>query len=200
MKDLNMLVTGVGGQGTILASDIIAEVGMRAGYDVKKSNVLGLAVRGGSVRSHVRWDPESVSAPMSSKGTVNYLISFEKLEAARNLSYLKQDGEVLVNNQEIPPVSVSAGDKAYPDINEIKKMTEKVARETYYFDGLATAEDLGSSRVLNVVILGAFSNFIDVDEKVWIDVISESVPPKFQELNKKAFQKGKKLVEGVDVE
>lgn len=198
MKSLNMLFTGVGGQGTILASDIIAEVGMRAGYDVKKSNVLGLAVRGGSVRSHVRWDENSVSAPMSSKGTVDYLISFERLEAVRNLSYLKQDGEVLVNDQEIPPVSVSAGDKKYPDIDEIRTMLGKVARETYYFDGLGTAEELGNSKVLNVVILGAFSNFIEIDDDIWLEVISESVPPKFQNLNRKAFMEGRKLVKGVD--
>jgi len=198
MKSLNMLFTGVGGQGTILASDIIAEVGMRAGYDVKKSNVLGLAVRGGSVRSHVRWDKDSVSAPMSSKGSVDYLVSFERLEAVRNLNYLKQNGGVLVNDQEIPPVSVSAGDKKYPALEEIKGMLGKVAGETYYFDGLGTAEDLGNSKVLNVVILGAFSNFIDIEDDIWLNVISESVPPKFQDLNKEAFKEGVKLVEGVD--
>jgi indolepyruvate ferredoxin oxidoreductase beta subunit len=198
MKSLNMLFTGVGGQGTILASDIIAEVGMRAGYDVKKSNVLGLAVRGGSVRSHVRWDRDSVNAPMSSKGTVDYLVSFERLEAVRNLNYLKQNGGVLVNNQEIPPVSVSAGDKKYPVMDEIKEMLGKVAGETYYFDGLDTAEELGNSKVLNVVILGAFSNLIDIDKDIWLNVISESVPPKFQDLNKEAFKEGVKLVEGVD--
>jgi len=199
MKSLDMLVTGVGGQGTILASDIIAEVGMRAGYDVKKSDVLGLAVRGGSVSSHVRWDKEVVNAPMANRGSVDYIISFEKLETLRNLDYLAENGSILVNEQEIHPEAVSAGDEEYPADEEIESSLKKATDKTYYFDGLNTAEELGTSKVLNVVILGAFSNFVDVDQDIWLDVISDKVPPKFREVNRKAFLNGKDLVKGDDI-
>lgn len=194
MRSIDMLVTGVGGQGTILASDIIGEVGMQAGYDVKKSDVLGLAVRGGSVSSHVRWDEESVNAPMASEGTIDYLISFEKLEAIRNVEYLKPEGTILVNKQQIQPVSVSAGEASYPDDDYIDRILRKATDEVHYFDALNEAEELGSSKTLNVVILGAFSNMLDVDDDIWKRVIKEKVPEKFVELNMEAFERGRKLI------
>lgn len=195
MKKLDILVVGVGGQGTILASDILAEVGMAAGYDVKKSDILGLAVRGGSVLSQVRWG-EKVASPVVLPGRAEFLLGFEPLEALRGVRYLSPDSTVLVNTHPIPPVSVSSGDASYPALEEIKRVLKGASRQAFFFDATKVAVELGTSRVTNVVMLGAFATQVDVPFEVWKDVIAARVPTKYRDLNLRAFRAGWDLVRG----
>ena len=195
MKGLDILVAGVGGQGTILASDILAEVGMLAGYDVKKSDVLGLAVRGGSVLSHVRWD-EEVASPVISPGMANFLLGFEPLEALRVISYLSPESTVLVNTRAVPPVSVSSGNMDYPSLEEIERTLRADCRRFFSFDATTVAEKLGTARVANVVMLGAFATQVDIPQVIWEDAISARVPAKYRDLNLRAFHAGRELLKG----
>lgn len=195
MKGLDILVAGVGGQGTILASDILAEVGMLAGYDVKKSDVLGLAVRGGSVLSHVRWG-EEVASPVISPGTATFLLGFEPLEALRVISYLSPESTVLVNTRAVPPVSVSSGNMDYPSLEEIERTLRADCRRFFSFDATAVAEKLGTARVANVVMLGAFATQVDIPQVIWEDAISARVPAKYRDLNLRAFHAGRELLKG----
>ncbi|MCF7948383.1 MAG: indolepyruvate oxidoreductase subunit beta [Spirochaetia bacterium] len=194
MKDINFLVVGVGGQGTVLAGDIMAEVGMLAGYDSKKSDVLGLAIRGGSVVSHIRWG-EKVDAPMSMRGTVDYLLAFEPLEALRQLAFLSPESTVVYNEYKIPPVSVSSGLTSYPEENELKSALEATAQRVYSFNATDTAVEIGNVKAVNIILIGAFSAFMDVKVDVWETAIKKFVPAKYEELNLKAFHIGRELME-----
>lgn len=193
MKNINFLVVGVGGQGTVLTGDILAEVGMAAGYDSKKSDVLGLAIRSGSVVSHIRWG-EKVNAPMSLKGTVDYLLAFEPLEAIRVVEYLNQDSTAIVNEYRNPPVAVTTGKVKYPSFNKIKKTLSGTAKKVYYFNATQLAKSLGNIKVVNIILLGALSSFCEVSPLIWKDVIKKYVPDKYQEINLLAFQKGSELI------
>jgi indolepyruvate ferredoxin oxidoreductase beta subunit len=190
MKAYNLLVTGVGGQGTVVASDILAAVGLAAGYDVKKSDVLGLAIRGGSVISHVRWG-EHVDSPIIPEGRVDVLLAFEYLEALRWLDQLRPEGTILVNRQRIFPVVVSAGLAEYPDIAAAHAAMRAAAADVYVVPGLDIAQELGNTRTLNVVLLGALSGLTDLDPDTWVRVISERVPAKVIDLNIAAFHRGR---------
>ena len=195
MSTINFLVAGVGGQGTILASDILAEVGMEAGYDAKKSDVLGLAVRGGSVLSHVRWGT-MVASPVSRKGTIDYLLGFEPLEALRGAEFLQPQGKALVNTQPIPPVSVSSGNAVYPTKEKLEQVLTAVTENVYFVQATNEAIRLGSSKVTNVVMLGAFSTLLEVPVEIWERVILRRVPAKYAQLNKTAFNVGRNLIQG----
>ena len=195
MKNINFLVAGVGGQGTVLSGDILAEVGMVAGYDSKKSDVLGLAIRSGSVISHVRWG-EKVNAPMSMKGTVDYLLAFEPLEAMRMAEYLNQDSTAIVNEYRIPPVAVTTGQVAYPSIEEIRQALSGAAKRVYNIDATRKAKELGNVKVVNILLLGALSSLLEVPLAIWEEVIKKYVPEKFREINLKAFQAGRELIRG----
>jgi len=193
MNCADILVAGVGGQGTLLASNILSEVGMRAGFDVKKSDVLGLSVRGGSVLSHVRWGHE-VASPVVPRGSMNYLLAFEPLEALRGLHLMHRSARVLCNAHPIPPVSVSSGDLAYPSIKSIE---ERLARETAsvrFIEATRLAMDMGNPRVTNVIMLGAFSAHFEIDPQIWLDVVLAGVPEKHADLNGAAFQAGRDLL------
>ncbi|MGC9529411.1 MAG: indolepyruvate oxidoreductase subunit beta [Candidatus Bipolaricaulaceae bacterium] len=192
---LDFLVAGVGGQGTVLASDILAEVGVAAGYDVKKSDVLGLAVRGGSVLSHVRWG-EEVASPVVPRGGADYLLGFEPLEALRGVEYLSPASTALVNAHPIPPVSVSSGGADYPSLDRIESSLAEAARRTLLVDATAAARAAGSVRAANVALLGALSTLIDVPEEVWREVVERRVPAKYQRLNLDAFQAGRGMMNG----
>ena len=192
-KALNFLIAGVGGQGTVVASDILSDVGIRSGYDVKKSDILGLAVRGGSVVSHVRWAVE-VRAPMLEEGNADYLIGFEWLETIRRVSYVKPDGVILVNDCRLDPITVSSGQVEYPDTKEIFSKLERAARKVYVIPGLETALELGNSRVLNIVLLGALSKLLTSKPEIWKEVIHDRVPAKLVGLNQKAFESGRSLI------
>jgi indolepyruvate ferredoxin oxidoreductase beta subunit len=192
-KYLNFLIAGVGGQGTVLASDILSEVGIRSGYDVKKSDILGLAVRGGSVVSHVRW-ADHVHAPVIEEHNADYLIGFEWLETVRRVSYVKPDGVILVNDCRLDPITVSSGQAEYPATKDILARLEGAAKKVHVIPGLDKALELGNSRTLNIVLLGALSRVLQTRPETWNEVIRERVPPKLVDLNQKAFESGRALI------
>lgn len=181
---MNILLAGVGGQGIILASNILSEVAMNAGYDVKKSEVHGMAQRGGSVSSHVRFS-ENVYSPLLEKGTADLILAFEKLEALRQIEFLQQGGRIIVNDQRIEPMPVSAGLDEYPNnvIEMIESHTDKIDR----VDALAIARNLKNIRVVNIIMLGALSRHIDIDESIWEETIRRHVPKGTEDVNLKAF-------------
>ena len=189
----NIFLSGVGGQGTILASNILAEVFLKAGYDVKKAEVHGMAQRGGDVTTHFRFG-EKVYSPLIKYGDADFLLSFELLEALRYINWLKPDGKVVLNNQKIYPPAVSLGQMSYPED------TEGTFRK--YFDGnvyVINAQDIarqmGNVQAANVALVGAFSNFFpDIKEEQWIDAIKGLLAEKLHELNIKAFNEGRKAL------
>ncbi len=187
-KVTNILTVGVGGQGVILASDIVAAVMMRAGHDVKKSEVHGMAQRGGSVTSHVRFGPK-VYSPIIRKGEVDILFSFEQLETLRYLDFLGETSVILVNNQKILPPSVTMGKDVYPaDIPE--RLRERYPRFTLV-NALDAARDAGSIKAVNTALIGALSNCFSIEERLWQEVIASMLPAKLIELNLKAFTLGR---------
>ncbi len=199
MRDsMNFLLVGVGGQGILTASDILAEVGLVIGLDAKKSEVHGFSQRGGVVESHVRWGP-SVAAPIAEKGTVDVLLAFEAMEAARWIDWLKPGGITLVNRQQIVPMSVSTGDATYPAPEAIEAALCARTDDVTFVEGLAIAERLGNPRLANTALLGALSARLakgsplgEIDPAVWLEVIERRVPPKYVELNRAAFWEGRK--------
>jgi len=193
MKDINFLIAGVGGQGTILASDIMAEVGILAGYDVKKTDVLGLAIRGGSVISHIRWG-EKVDAPMSMRGKVDYLLAFEPIEALRQIEFLNGGSTIVFNEYKISPVTVSSGLATYPADNVIEKALKDSAKNVYSINATNKAVEIGSVKTMNVILLGALTPFLDTNMEIWEKAIKKFVPEKFKELNLKAFHAGREMM------
>jgi len=191
MSGVNFLFVGVGGQGILTASDIAAQVGLEAGYDAKKSEVHGFSQRGGVVESHVRWG-DDVAAPLAEKGTVDYLIATELLEAARWIEWLRPGGTVLVNHQCISPMSVTVGDAVYPAEDDILATVHAHTSDVTLVEGLATAERLGNPRLANTVLLGTLSTRLDVPPETWLAVIEQRVPPKYVELNREAFWEGRR--------
>lgn len=192
MKTTNFALVGVGGQGVLLASDILAELGLKTGLDVKKSEVHGMAQRGGSVLSQVRWG-DKVYAPLAGKGEVDYLVSFELLEALRWLEFLKPGGIAIVNDQRLPPLAVSSGGMEYPSEERIRNALSEASKEYYIIPALAKAQELGTERATNVVLLGALSTHLEVPGEHWLAVIEQRVPKKYVELNRKAFAAGREL-------
>ncbi len=193
MKTINFLITGVGGQGTVLASDVMAAVGLAAGYDVKKSDILGLAIRGGAVISHVRWG-ERVHSPIVPEGRADYMVAFEILEGLRWLDQVRPEGTVLINQQEIHPVTVSSGFATYPDRETVEGALQAAAC-VYRVPGLHIAQELGNARVLNVVLLGAVASLLPVELLTWETVLKERVPSRYVDLNIRAFHKGRGWVQ-----
>ena len=186
MVNLNILIVGVGGQGTLLTSRIIGKTALEAGYDVKISEVHGMAQRGGSVVTFVRYG-EKVCEPVCEEGQADVIIAFERLEAQRYAHFLKKDGVLIVNDCRIDPMTVVIGAKEYPQgiLEELKAQ-----HEVYSIDGQKIALTLGNSKVLNSVVLGFASSSIGFDKEAWLNVIEATVPPKTVEINKKAFTCG----------
>ncbi len=193
-KTMNFLLVGVGGQGILTASDIVAEVGLQGGYDAKKSEVHGFSQRGGVVESHVRWG-EQVGAPTAEQGTVDFLVATEMLEAARWIEWLRPGGAVLINEQHIAPMSVTVGDATYPSDEDILAVVRAHSDDVTIIPGLATAERLGNARLANTVLLGVLSTRLDVPPETWVSVIERRVPPKYADLNRQAFWEGRRLSE-----
>ena len=186
MKSMNIMVVGVGGQGTLLTSRIIGNTALKAGCDVKLSEVHGMAQRGGSVVTYIRFG-EKVFEPVVEAGNADILISFERLEALRYAHYLKKDGIMIVNDCKIEPMTVVIGAATYPDgIIETLESKHKV----YTVDGLKIAKELGNSKVLNSAVLGAAAKFIGFSREEWLDTIKNTVPPKTVDINITAFNKG----------
>ncbi|NLG27423.1 MAG: indolepyruvate oxidoreductase subunit beta [Chloroflexi bacterium] len=186
---VNLLLCGVGGQGILLAADVVALVGVELGYDVKKSEIHGMAQRGGSVTSHVRW-AQRVYSPLSAPGEVDYVVAFERLEALRYAALLRPGGTLLVNDYRITPGSVTAGQDDYPSAQqEAETYGERV--HVLYLPAMALAQQLGQVRVNNIVMLGALSAHLATPEEVWRRVIASRVPARFVELNERAFAAGR---------
>src|SRR5665811_24092 len=186
---IDFVLAGVGGQGTILASDILVEVGLEAGYDVKKSEVHGMAQRGGGVESQVRWGSKIHSATVE-KGRVDYLIGFEMLETARWIEYLKPGGDIVVNRYRIPPPPVNMGVARYPEESEIQELLLTRAGRLEWVDATGIARELGNAALAGVVLLGRLASYLDIDDAVWLGVIERLVPPRFVDLNREAFRRG----------
>ncbi len=191
MKKFDLLITGVGGQGVILASNIISEVALAAGYDVKKTDTLGMAQRGGSVVSHVRLG-RKVWSPLIKAGEVDIMVAFEKLEAARWSHYLRPGAIAIVNNHALRPLSVNLGDERYPSDEEITDILGRHSERIYFINGTSRARELGNIRTLNVFLLGCVSLFLPFRISVWQDIISQHVPSGVQQLNIDAFSQGRK--------
>lgn len=190
MKKRDLLMVGVGGQGIVLASDILGEVALAAGYDVKKTDTLGMAQRGGSVVSHVRI-ADKVWSPLIKEGDVDVLVAFEKLEAARWSYYLHPGGVAIVNNQSTPPLSVGLGTHRYPGDKEIEGTLRQRADRIYFVDGTDKAKELGDIRTLNMIMLGCVSFLLPIDADIWKDCISQRLSPKILKMNMAAFDKGR---------
>ncbi|MBN1658433.1 MAG: indolepyruvate oxidoreductase subunit beta [Anaerolineae bacterium] len=192
-KGYNFLLAGVGGQGTILASDVLAEVALAAGYDVKKSEVHGMAQRGGSVNTHVRWDEERVYSPLVGLGEADILLAFEEAEALRYARFLRPGGAVIVNQQAIEPITVTSGGATYPTEDEVLSTYQALTDQIHLVAGMEIARELGNARAANVVLLGALSALLDVPPETWLSVIEERVPAKYVELNRQAFWRGREV-------
>jgi indolepyruvate ferredoxin oxidoreductase beta subunit len=191
VKDLNFLLAGVGGQGTLLASNVVAQVGVAAGLDVKKAEVHGMAQRGGSVNSHVRWGSKLYS-PLIGQGEVDYLVVLERLESLRYLDMLRPGGTVLIGEMRIPPLTVSSGDDVYPDLPVIREQVAQKTDKLILVPSLTLAEQAGTARAHNVVVLGALSTLLDgVPADVWRQVIARRVPQRYVDVNMAAFEAGR---------
>jgi len=199
LKKLDILVTGVGGQGVVLASDIIGETALAAGFDVKKTDTLGMAQRGGSVVSHVRL-AKKVWSPLIKEGEVDLLLAFEKLEAARWSHFLTPGAVAIVNTYEQPPLSVSLGQEKYPADAEIIAALKRRTERIYFIDANKRARELGNVRTLNIFMLGCFAAFAPIGEAVWKESISRRLPENIREINLTAFALGRKEIEGVRID
>ncbi len=186
MNTCSVMIVGVGGQGTLLASRLLGNVVISEGYDVKVSEVHGMSQRGGSVITYVRFG-ENVNSPIIEKGEADLIIAFEQLEAARYLPYLKKGGKIIVNTQKIDPMPVVIGAAEYPE-GIIEQLSTKA--DVTAVDALSLAVEAGNSKAVNVVLMGVVAKHMNIDKGVWEQVIAETVPPKFKELNLKAFELG----------
>ena len=187
METKNVMIVGVGGQGSLLASKLLGRLLLGKGYDIKVSEVHGMSQRGGSVVTYVRFG-DKVYSPVIDKGQADYIVSFELLEAARWTEYLKPGGKIIVNTQQVNPMPVIIGAAEYPE-NLVQKMLD-ASIDVDALDALTLAEQAGSSKAVNLVLMGRLSKYFDITEEEWLSAIEASVPPKFLEMNKKAFSLG----------
>ncbi len=190
-QTVNLIFSGVGGQGVLLATELVCGAALQAGLDVKKSEVHGMAQRGGSVVSHVRYG-KKIFSPIIEKNTADVVVSFELMEAARYLDFLKPGGMVIVNDLRLAPMPVLTGKAEYPmDLDE--RLAAK-AEHVYKLPAQKVANAIGNKNVVNVVILGALSKLLAFDEAHWKDVLEKRVPERFLEVNRVAFKEGRNMV------
>ena len=187
----NVLVAGVGGQGVILASDIMCEVFMEAGYDVKKSEIHGMAMRGGIVTSHFRFG-KKVYSPLIKEGEVDILFAFEQLEGLRWINHVRPNGKILMNDNKVNPPAVNMGEMDYPE--NIPETIQSKFKNFYLVKGTEIALQAGDVRAANVVLLGAMSKLFTIQDTLWLDTILGHLPPKVHDLNRKAFAAGKEQI------
>ncbi len=184
----SIMIVGVGGQGTLLASRILGNVAIKMGYDVKVSEVHGMSQRGGSVVTYVRYGEEKVNSPVIGEGSADIIMAFEELEALRSIKFLKKGGKLLVNAQCIDPMPVITGKEKYPE--DILGKIGAYGVSLTSVDALSLAEKAGSAKAVNVVLIGLLAKNTDVEKKVWEEVIRETVPEKFLDINLRAFSLG----------
>ena len=193
-KAVNFLLAGVGGQGAILASNVLAELGMALGFDVKQAEIHGMSQRGGSVTSQVRWS-DHVYSPTIPPGEADFLIAFEKSEAVRFIHHLKPSGILLVNNHAIVPVTVTSGAEAYPLHEEIQQELNGYTNNIVWIEGVVEARKAGNVKSSNVVMLGALSKFFKYPSNTWLSVLEQRVPARYIDINIKAFEAGRNLIQ-----
>jgi indolepyruvate ferredoxin oxidoreductase beta subunit len=197
MKNLGLLVTGVGGQGIVLASDITGEAAMSEGFDVKKTDTLGMAQRGGSVVSHIRI-AKKVYSPLIPEGEVDLLLAFEKLEAARWSNHLRSNATVVINQYAQPPLAVNLGNEKYPGDDDITGMLRQRTNNIYYVEGTERVRQIGDVRTLNMYMLGCASCFLPIKVQVWKETITQRVPARFRAMNIAAFESGRREIRDVN--
>ena len=188
METKNVMIVGVGGQGSLLASKLLGQLLLQQGYDVKVSEVHGMSQRGGSVVTYVRFG-DHVSSPVIDRGTSDYIVSFELLEAARWLPWLKEDGQIVTNTQQIDPMPVIMGAAEYPE-NLVEKMRAAGAKVDA-LDCLSLASRAGTAKAVNLVLMGRLSHYFDMPEEEWLAAIEKIVPPRLLEINRRAFALGR---------
>jgi len=193
MNNINFLIVGVGGQGTILVSDILAEVGMLAGMDSKKSDNMGLSVRGGAVSSHVRWG-EKIGSPLSMPGTIDVMMSSEPMEGMRSLHFLKKGATIVANTYRVPPMLVSTGQAEYPSVEAVDAAMAAAADKVIAYDATAISLEVGNVKTMNIVLLGTLSTLTDIPVAIWEEAIAKYVPAKALDKNLKAFHAGRAQV------
>jgi indolepyruvate ferredoxin oxidoreductase beta subunit len=191
---MNLLLCGVGGQGILLASEVISSACMKAGFDVKQSEVHGMAQRGGSVISHIRFG-DKVYSPLIEQGGADMVVSFELLEALRYLPYMNRDTKVIVSTQKILPAPVATGMDTYPA--DILDQLRQRGLPVFPLDAFEIAKSAGETRAVNLVLVGALSAFMPLDEKVFLQVINDRIPEKIRKVNIDAFLKGKEAIKGM---
>lgn len=186
----SILIVGVGGQGTLLASKLLGSALVASGHDVKVSEVHGMSQRGGSVVTYVRYadEGEEVQSPIINEGEADVILSFELLEAARYLPYLRKGGLVITNSQQIDPMPVITGAAVYPE--NLEEKIESKGVNLISLDALTLAEQSGSSKAVNLVLLGVLSKHMDISDEIWSGAIEEGVPAQFLTMNKTAFELG----------
>jgi indolepyruvate ferredoxin oxidoreductase beta subunit len=196
----DILMVGVGGQGIVLASDILGDVALTMGFDVKKTDTLGMAQRGGSVTSHLRIG-KKVWSPLISPKEADILLAFEKLEAARWVNYIKPNGIVIINNLAIPPLSISLGTQKYPADRDITASFKQRTTHIHMVDGSKEAGTIGDVRILNVFMLGFLSVMIpiSIEDTAWKEAIARHLPEKLLSMNVRAFEKGREIAANVSV-
>ena len=188
METKNIMIVGVGGQGSLLASKMLGSLLLAEGYDVKVSEVHGMSQRGGSVVTYVRYG-DKVASPVIDEGEADYIVSFELMEAARWLPFLKEDGRIVTNIQQIDPMPVITGAAEYPE-DLVEKLNASGAKVDA-LDCVKLAEEAGSVKAVNLVLMGRLSHYFDLPEEAWMKALEANVPEKFLELNKKAFALGR---------
>ena len=191
MKGQNILIAGVGGQGVVLAGNILGDAALNDGYDVKKTDTLGMAQRGGSVVSHIRF-ADKVLSPLIQQGEADMIIAFEKLEAARWCHYLKAGGLIVINNLALPPLSVGFGADCYPDDASIYTALRPFTENIRIIDGSGRARELGNSRLLNTFVLGYCSLFLPLKAETIKKTIAQRLPQKLVKMNLDAFEAGRR--------
>lgn len=188
METKNIMIVGVGGQGSLLASKLLGRLLLTKGYDIKVSEVHGMSQRGGSVVTYVRFG-DKVYSPIIDKGQADFIVSFELLEAARYTEFLKPGGKIVTNTQQINPMPVITGAAEYPA--DLAAKLTAAGIDVDAFDALSLAAEAGSAKAVNIVLMGHLSNSFDFTLEEWMEAIAQSVPPKFLELNQKAFTLGR---------
>lgn len=194
MKEVtNVILTGVGGQGILLASETLSEAAVDAGYDVKRSEIHGMAQRGGSVNSHIRFG-RKIYSPLVMKGECDLLLAFEKLEALRMADFVKKEGTIIVNDQRINPSTVITGSAIYPE--NIEETLREHFKSVIFVDALKIANEAGNSRTANIALLGVAFNILDIPIEIWENAIIHRVPERAIEVNLLAFRMGLKIAQG----
>ncbi len=187
MNKLNIMIVGVGGQGTLLASKILGNVAMKKSYDVKVSEVHGMAQRGGSVVTYVKY-ADKVYSPVIERGDADIILAFEELEALRWIDYLKNNGKIIINEQKIDPMPVIIGKAKYPE--NIMEKIRKTVKNTVSINALPIARECGNIKAVNVVLLGVLAKSTDIEKEIWLEAIKDVVPQKLLDINLKAFEAG----------